>query len=76
MTHWEVYAWERDWPRFSKLYDAYPKQLFIIPHMAFGSPQQVETILSRHPNVYMTLSKKLKTKEGFSDSAPTTCQNN
>lgn len=37
--------------------------------MAFGSPDQVDSILSRHPNVYMTLSKKLKTKGGYSDSS-------
>ena len=35
--------------------------------MAFGSPEQVDLILSRHPNVYMTLSKKLKKKGGYSD---------
>lgn len=68
MTHWEVYAWDRDWPRFSNLYATHPEQKFIIPHMAFGSPEQVNQILSKHPNVYMTLSKKLKEKGGYSDS--------
>jgi len=69
MTHWEVYAWNRDWPRFSQVYSSHPKIKFIIPHMAFGSPEQVDLILSRHPNVYMTLSKKLKKTGGYSDSS-------
>jgi len=68
MTHWEVYAWGRDWPRFSRLYSTHPEQTFIIPHMAFGSPEQVNQILSKHANVYMTLSKKLTEKGGYSDS--------
>ena len=67
MTHWEVYDWERDWPRFSQLYSNFPKIRFIIPHMAFGSPEQVDTILSTHTNVYMTISKKEGDKSGYSD---------
>lgn len=61
MTHWEVYAWDRDRPRFRELYNRYPEQVFIIPHMAFGSPAQVDDILTEHPNVYMTISKKFRT---------------
>lgn len=68
MTHWEVYDWQRDWPRFHRLYATHPDQKFIIPHMAFGSPEQVETILSQHPNVYMTISKKFKRTRLFSNS--------
>ena len=60
MTHWEVYEWERDWPRFSKIYSEHRDIIFIIPHMAFGHPNQVDEILSLHPNVYMTISKKEK----------------
>ena len=67
MTHWEVYEWERDWPRFSKIYTEYRDIKFIIPHMAFGHPYQVETILSSHPNVYMTISKKEKDQRSYSD---------
>jgi len=67
MTHWEVYAWQHDWPRFSRVYSSHPKINFIIPHMAFGSPKQVDMIFSRNPNVYMTISKKLNAKDGFSD---------
>ena len=67
MTHWESWAWDRDWPRFSKLYASHPKQKFIIPHIAFASIEQAETILSSHPNVYVTLSKKLDNRKGFGD---------
>jgi len=67
MTHWEVYNWERDWPRFSKIYSEYRDIKFIIPHMAFGHPYQVEKILSAHPNVYMTISKKEKDQRSYSD---------
>ena len=68
MTHWEVYAWERDWPRFDRLYAEHPDQVFIIPHMAFGSVKQVRTIFSKHPNVHMTLSKKEKDFGYISDA--------
>ena len=37
--------------------------------MAFGHPYQVEEILSLHPNVYMTISKKEKDKRAYSDIA-------
>tara|TARA_Y100001934_G_scaffold4077_1_gene5823 strand:+ start:4151 stop:5122 length:972 start_codon:yes stop_codon:yes gene_type:complete len=67
MTHWEVYNWERDWPRFSKIYSKYRDLKFIIPHMAFGHPHQVEKILSVNPNVYMTISKKEKDQRSYSD---------
>tara|TARA_Y100001934_G_C12376741_1_gene789659 strand:+ start:398 stop:1387 length:990 start_codon:yes stop_codon:yes gene_type:complete len=68
MTHWEVYEWDRDWPKFSELYNRFPEITFIIPHMAFGHPEQVRLILSKHSNVYMTISKKEQDKKGYSDS--------
>ena len=67
MTHWEFYDWERDWPKFSKLFLDFPNQKFIIPHMGFGSPKQVKLILSTHDNVYMTISKKNKDKRNICD---------
>ncbi len=67
MTHWEAYAWDRDWPKFSSLYSRFPDITFIIPHMAFASASQVKTILLKHPNVYMTISKKESQKGGYSD---------
>ena len=57
MTHWEVYDWERDWPQFHALYAQFPRLTFIWPHGGFGSAAQVETVLSQHPNVMITLSK-------------------
>ena len=41
-----------------------PNINFIIPHMAFCSPAQADKILSKHPNVYMTISKTGKAKAG------------
>ena len=67
MTHWEFYDWERDWPKFSKLFLDFPNQKFIIPHMGFGSPKQAKLILSTHDNVYMTISKKNKDKRNICD---------
>ncbi len=67
MTHFEVYAPERDFPRFHKLYADWPEQIFIIPHMAFGSVEQVTDFLKRHPNVYMTISKKTILMDDFQD---------
>ncbi len=69
MTHWEVYSWDRDWPLFSELYRAYPSQVFIMPHMGFGSVQQMEVVLSQNPNVFITTSKKEKKKGGYSDAS-------
>ncbi len=69
MTHWEVYDWERDWPKFNELYKAWPDQVFIIPHMAFGSAEQITEILRAHPNVVATMSKKDTDKGGYADPA-------
>ena len=67
MTHWEPYAPERDFPRFHDLYDAWPEQIFIVPHMGFASPEQVEQFMGRHPNLYMVISKKDRRMEDFAD---------
>jgi hypothetical protein len=58
MTHWEVYDWQRDWPKFDALYAHFPGVTFIWPHAGFASAEQVKTVLSAHPNVMITLSKK------------------
>jgi hypothetical protein len=58
MTHWEVYDWQRDWPKFDALYTHFPGVTFIWPHAGFSSAEQVKTVLSTHPNVVITLSKK------------------
>ena len=68
MTHWEFYNWKRDWVKFSKLYAEHPSTQFIIPHMGFGSVDQVDEILTKHPNVYMTISKKEARRTMLSDA--------
>jgi hypothetical protein len=58
LTHWEVYDWSRDWPRFDKLYGEFPNQLFVWPHAGFGTSGQLAQVLGAHQNVWATLSKK------------------
>jgi Amidohydrolase len=67
MTHWEVYDWERDWPRVSRLYGEFPAQVFIWPHAGFANAEQVATVISHHPNVVATLSKKEHDQRALSD---------
>ncbi len=69
LTHWEVYDWARDWPRFDRLYTAHPQQVFVWPHAGFGSPRQLGEVLSTHPNVWATLSKKEKAQTSLADEA-------
>jgi hypothetical protein len=68
MTHWEVYEWSRDWPRFHQLYGQFPGQVFVWPHVGFGSVQQVAAVLSNHPNVWAILSKKDTGGGNFADA--------
>lgn len=68
MAHWEVYDRDRDWPRFDRLYGAFPDQVFILPHMGFGRAAQVRLMLRAHPNLYMTMSKKDQEQRSYSDS--------
>ncbi len=68
MTHWEVYAWDRDWARFSTLYASAPQQTFIVPHMAFGSVEQMRQLMRASSNVVLTTSKKEHDKGGYSDA--------
>ena len=67
MTHWEVYDWARDWPKFDALYGAYPGQIFIWPHVGFGSASEASEVLRKHPNVVGTLSKKEKADASLKD---------
>ena len=67
MTHWEVYEWARDRPRFDALYTAFPDQTFVWPHVGFGTPDQVAAVLGAHPNVWATLSKKEAEQGNFAD---------
>jgi hypothetical protein len=42
--------------------------MFIWPHVGFGSAQQVAAVLSNHPNVFATLSKKDTNGANFADA--------
>ncbi len=50
MTHFEAWAWDRDRANFDKLYAAWPQQRFVLPSLAYGSPDKAEAILSAHPS--------------------------
>lgn len=67
MTHWEVYDWRRDWPKFDALYARFPGITFIWPHAGFASAEQVKTVLFTHANVMITLSKKETDKRSLSN---------
>ena len=56
--HWEVFHWERDWPNISKMLKSYPNLKFVWPHCGFATVDQIDKVLSEHPNVYATLSKR------------------
>jgi len=56
--HWEVFHWERDWPEISKMLKSYPNLKFVWPHCGFATVDQIDKVLSEHPNVYATLSKR------------------
>jgi hypothetical protein len=67
LTHWEAWAWERDWPRFHQLYFNWPQQAFVLPSLAYGSPEQADTILSAHPNVWGIISRLVDGRYRFVD---------
>jgi hypothetical protein len=67
LTHWEVYDWARDWPRFDRVYAAHPGQVFVWPHLGFASPEQAAAVLGAHANVWATLSKKEKDSTNLAD---------
>lgn len=58
--HWEFYRWKEDVLVFSKLFKKFPKQVFIINHLGFGTPSQVEFLIKNNRNVHFTISKRLK----------------
>src|SRR5215468_8216738 len=45
LTHWEAWAWERDRPRFDRLYASWPEQRFVLPSLVYGSPDKTDAIL-------------------------------
>jgi len=69
MTHWEAWAWDRDWPRFDRLYGAWPEQRFVVASLVYGSPDKAEAILSAHPNVWGIVSRLVDGRYRFVDPA-------
>jgi hypothetical protein len=69
MTHWEAWAWDRDWPRFHKLYAAWPDQRFVLPSLIYGSPEKADAILSAHRNVWGIISRLVDGRYTFVDAA-------
>ncbi len=69
MTHWEAWAWERNWPRFDKLYGAWPAQRFVVASLVYGSPDKAEAILAAHSNVWGIISRVVDGRYRFVDPA-------
>jgi hypothetical protein len=69
LTHWEVWAWDRDWPHFDRLYASWPQQWFVLPSLAYGSPEKTDIILSSHPNVWGIISRLVDGRYKFVDPA-------
>jgi hypothetical protein len=67
LTHWEVWAWNRDKPHFDQLYSAWPQQRFVLPSLAYGSPDKADAILSAHPNVWGIISRLVDGRYTFVD---------
>lgn len=57
MTHWEAWAWDRDKPRFDKLYASWPQQRFVLPSLVYGSPADADALLSAHANLWGIISR-------------------
>jgi hypothetical protein len=69
LTHWEAWAWDRDRPRFDRLYSTWPAQRFVVPSLVYGSPDKAEAILSAHPNVWGIISRVVDGRYHFVDPA-------
>ena len=67
--HWEMYDWDADQESFATLFSRFPQQKFVILHMGFGTPAQIQTVLANNANVYVTISKKIRRFDGFADKA-------
>lgn len=58
MIHWEVFNWERDLEPISAMINKYPNLTFIWIHCGFAFPWQVDHMLSTHPNLVATITKR------------------
>jgi hypothetical protein len=68
LFHYEAYALPRDAAAYHRLFAAWPDQIFIIPHLGFSSPAQVEEFLSAPPNLRMTISKRQRDMGGYASA--------
>jgi predicted TIM-barrel fold metal-dependent hydrolase len=62
-------AWNRDKAHFDELYSAWPQQRFVLPSLAYGSPETTDAILSTHPNVWGIISRLVDGRYKFVDPA-------
>ena len=69
LTHWEAWNWDHDLPRFDQLYSAWPQQRFVLPSLAYGSPDKADRILSAHPNLWGVVSRLVDGRYHFVDPA-------
>lgn len=58
LIHWEFYQWDKDIALMNTFFKQYPNQKFVLNHMGYGSPEQIETLLKNHSNLYFTISKR------------------
>jgi hypothetical protein len=69
LTHWEAWNWDHDLPRFDQLYRAWPAQRFVLPSLAYGSPDKADQVLSAHPNLFGVISRLVDGRYTFVDPA-------
>ncbi len=69
LTHWEAWAWDQDRSRFDRLYSSWPQQCFVLPSLAYGSPEKADAILSAHQNLWGTISRLVDGRYKFVDPA-------
>jgi hypothetical protein len=69
LTHFEAWAWDRDRANFDKLYAAWPQQRFVLPSLAYGSPDKADAMLSAHRNLWGIISRLVDGRYEFVDPA-------
>jgi len=69
LTHFEAWAWDRDKARIDTFYAAWPQQRFVLPSLAYGSPDLADAILSAHPNLWGIISRLVDGRYQFADPA-------
>lgn len=69
LTHFEAWAWNRDRAKIDKLYASWPQQRFVLPSLAYGSPDKADALLSAHPNLWGIISRLVDGRYQFVDPA-------